>query len=435
MISLKDTIQMEGHNQLRGSAIRRDSFLVFGAPYIGEAEVAEVVDTLRSGWIGFGPKCLQFEKDFGRYVAAAEAVSLNSCTAGLHLALVDAGVGRGDEVITTPLTFVATANVIEHVGARPVFVDVNRKTQNIDPALIEAAITPRTKAVIPVHMAGRPCDMDAITEIARRHDLVVIEDAAHAIEAAWAGCRVGSMSPYTVFSFYATKNMTTGEGGMLTTSSSKIADRIRVLRLHGLSKDAWKRYSAEGFQPYDTAVPGWKYNMTDLQASLGIHQLARLDENLKIREQIWQAYDGAFADLPGLEIPDPPGPNERHARHLYTLMINEDLLAIDRNRFAAELTDRNIGCGIHFVPVHQHSYYRAKYGRAPVPLRTSEEIGRRTLSLPMSAGLTDQDVKDVIHAVTQIAQQHRLRKRATPLRGQSAVAARAPERQVAASRA
>lgn len=424
---------MKGHHQLPNSNAPRDSFLVFGAPCIGDVEVAEVIDTLRSGWIGFGPKCLRFEKEFGRYVEAEQAVSLNSCTAGLHLALIDAGVGAGDEVITTPLTFVATANVIEHVGARPVFVDVNRKTQNIDPARIEAAITPRTKAVIPVHMAGRPCDMDAITDIARRHDLVVIEDAAHAVEAAWAGRRVGSMSLYTVFSFYATKNMTTGEGGMLTTSSSEIADRIRVLRLHGLSKDAWKRYSAEGFQPYDTAVPGWKYNMTDLQASLGIHQLARIEENLKIRERIWQAYDSAFADVPGLEIPEPPGPNERHARHLYTLLIDEEKMGIDRNRFAAELTGRNIGCGIHFVPVHQHSYYLAKYGRPSAALVSSEEIGRRTLSLPMSAALTDQDVTDVVEAVNQIVLQHRSRKRSRPLRSQSATSNRVPDRQVALS--
>ncbi|HEV2954297.1 MAG TPA: DegT/DnrJ/EryC1/StrS family aminotransferase, partial [Candidatus Dormibacteraeota bacterium] len=244
-----------------GVPVRRD-FLTFGSPLIGEEEIAEVVDTLRSGWIGFGPKCVRFEESFARYVGAANAVSLSSCTAALHLALVASQIGPGDEVITTPLTFSATVNAIELVGARPVFVDVDPITHNMDPGLVELAITSQTKAILPVHMEGRPCDMDRIGRIASEHGLTVIEDAAHAVEAAWNGRKIGSISHFTAFSFYATKNLTTGEGGMLTTEDPEVADRVRMLRLHGISKDAWARYSSAGFTPYDTVAPGFKYNLT-----------------------------------------------------------------------------------------------------------------------------------------------------------------------------
>ncbi len=384
----------------------RSEFLVFGAPLIGEEEIAEVVDTLRSGWIGFGPKCLQFEQKFATYAKSRHAIALNSCTAGLHLALVAAGIGTGDEVITTTLTFAATANVIEHVGARPVFVDVDPVTQNIDPEKIEAAITPRTRAVIPVHMYGRPCDMDAISAIARRHALIIIEDAAHAVEAAWNGQKVGSISDFAAFSFYATKNMTTAEGGMLTTNDDEYADSLRVLRLHGISKDAWKRYSAEGFRPYDTVVPGFKYNMTDIQASLGLHQLARLEENLAVREEIWSLYDEAFEGLDPIETPALAGAQERHARHLYTILLKESALTIDRYRFLDELMRRNIGAGVHFIPVHLHGYYQDRYGLPEGSFPIAEDIGRRTVSLPLSAALTRADVEDVIGAVTDIVAEH-----------------------------
>jgi dTDP-4-amino-4,6-dideoxygalactose transaminase len=386
-----------------GGAPVRDQFLTFGAPLIGEEEIAEVVDTLRSGWIGFGPKCLRLESDFGRYVGSPHAISLGSCTAGLHLALLAAGVGRGDEVITSPLTFVATANVIEHVEARPVFVDVQRDTQNINPDLIERAITPRTRAIMPVHMGGRPCDMDAITAIAERHGLTVIEDAAHAIEAAWNGQKIGTISRFTVFSFYATKNLTTAEGGMLTTNDSDAAQRIRVARLHGLTKDAWRRYSAAAYTPYDTLEPGYKYNLTDLQASLGLHQLARIEDNLLVRERVWQMYDEAFEDVAQLEIPAPTRPPERHARHLYTLLLKPESITINRQEFINALAAENIGTGVHFVPVHQHHYYRKKYGYQPGSFPHAEEIGERTVSLPQSAKLSDHDVEDVIAAVTKVA--------------------------------
>jgi len=380
----------------------RKDFLVFGAPLIGEEEIAEVVDTLRSGWIGFGPKSLRFEADFARYVGAPHAVSVGSCTAGLHLALIASGVGEGDEVITTPLTFPATANVIEHVGARPVFVDVDLATQNIDPERIPGAITPRTRALMVVHMAGRPCDMDAIGRIAQRHGLTVIEDAAHAVEAFWKEKKIGSVSRFSVFSFYATKNLTTAEGGMITTADAAAAEQLRVLRLHGISRDAWKRYSAEGVTNYDTVAAGYKYNLTDLQASLGLHQLARIEDNLAIRERHWRAYDDAFAGIDALEIPAPARPPERHARHLYTLLIRPERLTIDRERFREELRARRIGTGVHFTAVHLHGYYRQKYGYVAGSFPNAEAIGSRTISLPLSAKLTDEDAADVVAAVQDV---------------------------------
>lgn len=391
------------HPAVAGGNPVRDEFLIFGAPYIGEEEIDEVVDTLRSGWIGFGPKCLRFEQLFGEYVQARHAISLGSCTAGLHLALIAAGIRPGDEVITTPMTFAATANVIEHVGAQPVFADVDRRSQNIDPVRIEAAITPRTKAIIPVHMAGRPCDMDAICAIADQHNLVVIEDAAHAVEASWRGRKIGGISHFTAFSFYATKNLTTAEGGMLTTNDDAMSERLRVLRLHGISKDAWKRYSDQGFSPYETIEPGYKYNLTDIQASLGLHQLSRIEDNLKIRERHWRAYDEGFAGLPGIETPAPPGGDERHARHLYTILIRPEELKIDRDGFISALKAEGIGSGVHFNPVHLHAYYRHRYDCHPGMFPNAEEIGYRTISLPFSAKLSDQEAQDVIEAVRRIA--------------------------------
>ncbi len=385
----------------------REEFLVFGRPLIGEEEIAEMVDTLRSGWIGFGPKCLRFEEDFARYVHADHAVSVNSATAALHLALVAAGVGPGDEVVTTPLTFVATANVITHVGATPVFVDVDPRTQNIDPERIAGAVTRRTRAVMPVHMTGWPCDMDAIGGLAERHGLTVIEDAAHAAETWYRGGKVGAISRFTAFSFYATKNLTTGEGGMLTTNDAAVVDRLRALRLHGLDRDAWKRYSPGGFMPYETLEPGYKYNMTDMQASLGLHQLARLEDSLKVREAIWAMYDEAFADVPGVRVRQlPKSAGSRHARHLYTLELDLDGLDCDRGRFMGALAAENIGSGIHFVPVHLHRHYRETYGTRRGDHPHAERIGDRTLSLPLSAAMSADDARDVIAAVTKVAHRY-----------------------------
>ena len=384
----------------------RKTFLVFGSPLIGEEEIAEMVETLHSGWLGTGPKTHRFEALFAEYVHARHAVGLNSCTAGLHLALDVIGLESGEEVITTPMTFASTANVIIHHRARPVFVDVERATMNIDPACIEAAITPRTRAIMPVHMAGRPCRMDEIMQTARRHGLAVIEDAAHAIEAWYGNRKIGSIGDITAFSFYVTKNLVTGEGGMVTTERDDWAEELRIRSLHGISKDAWKRYSAEGFQPYETLYPGYKYNMTDMQASLGIHQLARIEENLKVRERHWRRYNEAFTELPELITPlEEEG--IRHARHLYTLLTRPERLAIDRNQFIVELKQRNIGTGIHFVAVHLHRYYRETFGFQRGDFPEAEWISDRTLSVPLSAKLTDQDVEDVIIAVRDVVHTYR----------------------------
>jgi len=380
---------------------RRKDFLVFGAPLIGEEEIREVEDTLRSGWLGTGPKTKRFEADFAAYTGARHAIALNSCTAGLHLALDAAGIGPGDEVITTPMTFCATANVIMHVGAKPVFADVDRRTFNLDPDAVAKAITPRTRAIIPVHFAGRPCDMEPLLDLAAKHGLIVIEDAAHATEARYHGLKVGAIGDMTAFSFYATKNVVTGEGGMLTTHSDHWAERIRVRSLHGLSKDAWKRYSSDGFQPYDTLYPGYKYNMMDLQASLGLHQLAKVDANLKRREEIWARYDEAFEGR--FLIPAPPEPETVHARHLYTLLLEPEKLGMGQVDFLEALKAENIGAGIHFIALHLHSFYKDRLGTKRGDFPNAEWISDRTISLPLSPKLTNSDVDDVIAAVLRIS--------------------------------
>lgn len=379
----------------------RKDFLIFGSPKIEEDEIQEVVDTLRSGWISTGPKVARFEEDFKQYIGAKYAAALNSCTAGLHLSLIAAGVGQGDEVITTPMTFAATVNTIIHVGATPVFVDVDVKTMNIDPEKIEEKITPKSKAIICVHLAGRPCDMDSIMQIARKHNLIVIEDAAHAVEAVYKGKKIGTIGDMTAFSFYVTKNLVTGEGGMVTTNNQSYIEKIQTYALHGMSKGAWKRYSDEGYKHYQIIYPGYKYNMMDIQAALGIHQLRRLEDNLKRREEIWQRYDKGFNDLP-LFIPTPSEPNTRHARHLYTILLDIDKLKISRDKFQEELYKKNIGTGIHFIAVHLHPYYRERFGYKRGDFSCAEYISDRTLSLPLSAKLTDIDVEDVIEAVRGI---------------------------------
>ncbi len=389
---------------IEGGRPVRPDFLVFGRPHIGEEEIAEVVDTLRSGWIGFGPKSIRFEEQFAAYAHSKHALSVNSATAALHLALLGAGIGEGDEVITTPLTFCATANVITHVGARPVFVDVEEETQNIDPRRIEAAITRRTRAILPVHMTGQPCDMDAILDIAESHGLDVIGDAAHATEAWHRGRKVGAISRFTAFSFYATKNLTTGEGGMLTTNDTAAWERMKALRLHGLDKDAWKRYAPGGFMPYQTLEPGFKYNMTDLQASIGLHQLARLEDSLLTRQRIWRRYDEVFAEhdaLRGPTVHEQGG--TRHARHLYTVRLDLDALSCDRMTFIRALAAENIGTGIHFVPLHLHQWYRDALGTTRGDFPVAEAIGDTTLSLPLSPAMTDQDTEDVITAVNKVS--------------------------------
>jgi dTDP-4-amino-4,6-dideoxygalactose transaminase len=377
------------------------SYIVFGRPSIGEEEIAAVAATLRSGWIGTGPRVQQFEAAFASYTGARHAVAVNSCTAALHLAMRAAGIRRGDEVITTPMTFAATANTILHVGAIPVFVDVDRQTMNIDVGLIERAITKRTRAILPVHFAGRPCDMDAIGVIARRHGLVVIEDAAHCIEGVFRGRKVGAISPLTCFSFYATKNMTTAEGGMVCTNDEETAHNIKVNALHGLSRDAWKRFSDQGYSHYEVVSPGFKYNMTDIQAALGLCQLPRLEGWLRRREDIWVRYDAAFADLP-CWTPTPAEPGTLHARHLYTLLLDIDRLDKTRDQIMCELHQMGVGTGVHYQSLHLHKYYRERFGFRQEDYPEASWIGERTLSLPLSPKLTEAEVGRVIDGVRRV---------------------------------
>lgn len=379
----------------------RDNYLVFGAPRIEEPEIAEVVDSLRSGWLGTGPKVARFEKMFRDYVGSQYALAVNSCTAGLHLSMLVADLQPGDEVITTPMTFAATVNTILHVGATPVLVDCDRETQLIDPQKIEEAITPRTRAIVPVHLCGRPCDMDAIGGIARRHDLVVVEDAAHAIETVYKGQKVGNISTLTCFSFYVTKNVVTGEGGMVTTNNPDYADKIKMYALHGLSRDAWKRFSDDGYKHYQVVFPGFKYNMMDLQAAIGIHQLQRAEAWLQRRNEIWRIYNEAFADLP-VGLPPADELDTVHGRHLYTLMIDEDRCGMSRDVFMQRLHELNIGTGVHYVGVHLHPYYRETFGFEPDDFPNATWLSERTVSIPLSPKLTNGDVEDVITAVGQV---------------------------------
>jgi len=379
----------------------RKQFLVFGSPALEEAEIQEVVETLRSGWIGTGPKVGRFEQAFRDYIGARHALALNSCTAALHLSMIAAGVGPGDEVITTPHTFAATANSIVHTGATPVFVDVDRRTQNIEPSLLAAVITPRTRAILPVHFAGRPCDMDPIMKVAREHGLKVIEDAAHAIESVYHGRHIGTIGDAACFSFYVTKNIVTGEGGMVTTSDDAWAEKIQTYGLHGMSKGAWKRYSDSGFVHYQVLYPGFKYNMTDMQAALGIHQMTRIEPYARRRREIWKRYDQAFAGLPA-ELPAPEEPGTTHARHLYTLLLDLTHLKAGRDAIVEDLKAEGIGTGIHFISLHLHPYYKDRFGFSPDDFPNARHISERTVSLPLSARLTNQDVDDVIAAVRKV---------------------------------
>ena len=387
--------------------MRRSKFLIFGAPRFFQEEIKEMLETLRSGWWGTGPKVLKFESQFSKYSHAKYAVAVNSATAAMHLGLNSLGIGPGDEVITTPLTFVSTANVIIHCGAKPVFADVNKLTGNIDPKEIIKKITKKTKAIIPVHLHGRPCPMDEIVAIAKQYKLFVLEDAAHATEAWYHGKKIGSISDLTAFSFYVTKNVATGEGGMLTTNNKAWADLARVRRLHGISADAWKRYSSAGYQPYEAVYPGFKYNMMDLQASLGIHQLKRAKANLKIRNKYWQIYTKAFSQLDGIIPPADDEPNTIHARHLYAINLELEKLKITRNQLIDALKAENIGAGVHFSALHLHDYYRKTFGFRHGDFPNAEWIGQRSVSLPFYPHMSQKDLGDVISAVTKIVKRNR----------------------------
>ncbi len=375
-----------------------NEFLVFGAPAIEESEIQEVVASLRSGWLGTGPKVAQFEEDFRQYKNAKNAIAVNSCTAALHLSMLAAGLRPGDEVITTPLTFCATINAIIHAGATPVLADIDPDTMNIDPQEIERRITHKTKAILPVHFAGRACQMDAIMAIAERHQLKVIEDCAHAIETEYQGRKAGTFGDFGCFSFYVTKNIVTGEGGMVLTANQEDAGRIKILALHGMSNDAWKRFGDEGYKHYYVTECGFKYNMMDLQAAIGIHQLRRIEAYWKRREEIWQRYSEVFADLP-VHLPRAPEAGTRHAYHLYTILVDEDTCGIARDAFLNAMTKHHIGVGVHYLSIPEHPYYQEAFGWKPTDYPNAARIGRQTVSLPLSAKLTEGDVQNIVRAV------------------------------------
>ena len=380
--------------------------LPFHVPDVGDEEIAEVLDVLRSGWLTTGPKTRDFEREFAAMVGAKHAVAVNSCTAALHLALEAAGIREGDEVLVPTMTFAATAEVVTYFKAKPVLVDCDQNTLNLDTNRIEQAITGKTKAIIPVHFAGHPCHMDQILSIAPAQNLRVIEDAAHALPARYNGKMVGSIGESTCFSFYATKNITTGEGGMLTTDNDEYAARARMMSLHGLSRDAWNRYSAEGSWYYEILSPGFKYNLTDIAAALGLAQLKKCDRFWKTRERYAALYHEGFRDFPEIVCPH-ASPNVQHAWHLYVIQLELDRLRIPRNEFIHRLQQAGIGCSVHFIPLHLHPYYSQAFGYRPNDLPVASRVFQRVLSLPLYSKMTEADVTRVIETVRNLVKEHR----------------------------
>lgn len=376
-------------------------YLIFGAPTIGEEEISEVETVLRSGWLGTGPKVAQFESNFAAYkgLPPSAAAAVNSCTAALHVSMVAAGLEPGAEVITTPLTFCATINAILHAGLSPVLADVDPYTQCVDPDAVEAAITPRTQAILPVHFAGRPCDMDRIMAIAEKHKLVVIEDCAHAIETEYRGQKAGTFGNFGCFSFYVTKNVVTAEGGMILARDETLVARAKVLALHGMSKNAWHRFGDAGYKHYQVIECGFKYNLTDLQAALGLHQLRRVEQNWQRRRQIWEQYQAELSNTP-VVTPCDPEADTRHAYHLYTIMIDEERCGMSRDNFLDKMHAHRVGTGVHYVSIPEHPYYRERFGWRPEQWPNAMNIGRQTVSLPLSPGLQSTDVQRVLEAVS-----------------------------------
>jgi len=383
----------------------RKDFLPFSRPSFGEAEIAEVVDTIRSGWVTTGPKTQRFETACRDYLGAEHAVAVSSCTAGLHLGLQVLGIGPGDEVIVPTMTFCSCVNVVVHSGAEPVVVDC-REDFTIDPDAVRAAITPRTRAIMPVHYAGLPCAMDELTAIAAEHDLAMIEDAAHAIGAEYRGERIGSNSRLAVFSFYATKNLTTGEGGLVVSNEAKLADRVRHLSLHGMDRDAWKRYTAQGSWYYEVTDAGYKYNFTDLQAALGLPQLARLDDFIARRTELAERYRAALGGRDDLALPE-PGTDVRHAWHLFVIRPDFDRLTIDRAEFINRLREMNIGTSVHFIPIHRHPFYSTRESSTRHRCPVADTLFDRIISLPLYPAMTDRDLDDVTAAVVAILESAR----------------------------
>lgn len=382
-----------------------NKFITFGAPLITDNEIREVQSCLESGWLGTGPKVAKFESMFAEYKGVSESTvaAVNSCTAALHVSLIAADIGPGDEVITTPMTFCATVNAIIHAGATPVLADINPTTYNIDPGEIESCITSRTKAIVPVHYAGRPCDISAICKIAKNLGILVIEDCAHAIETEMHGKKAGTFGDFGCFSFYVTKNLVTGEGGMIVGREQEKIDRVKRLALHGMSKDAWRRFGDDGYKHYQVVECGFKYNMMDIQAAIGIPQLASIEENWVRRESIWNRYQRAFEDMPVVRPIDPES-GTRHAYHLYTLLIDENICGASRDEMLQRMTGCGIGVGVHYMSVPEHPYYQKKFGWKPEQQPNATRIGRQTMSLPLSAKLTDDEVDRVINAVSRSLQ-------------------------------
>ena len=381
-----------------------DELLVFGKPVLGDAEVDAAADVIRSTWIGQGPRCNEFEVRFGDLVEAKHAISVSSCTAGLHLALVALGVGPGDEVVTSSLTFVATVNAIHHAGATPVFADVDGETLNLDPALVERAMTERTRVVLPVHFGGYPCDLPALRGIAAERNAFVVEDAAHAVGAADGDGPIGRRG-IACFSFYANKNITTAEGGMVTVEDAELAERLEILRLHGLSRDAWKRFRTKEVVYSDAVAPGFKYNLTDLQAAIGLVQLDRLDGFMAARRALASVYDRELEGIPGLRAqPRPWSDSLRHGHHLYIVEVDADEFGIDRDELLAALRAENIGAGIHYRAVHLHPYYRDALRIPSGTLPNTERLSAGVLSLPLSPAMSEDDVVRVATATRRIHQ-------------------------------
>ncbi|MFC1705455.1 DegT/DnrJ/EryC1/StrS family aminotransferase [Planctomycetota bacterium] len=384
----------------------RDQLLVFGAPRIDEVDIAELTAVLRSGWLGFGARTTELEDRFRRYVGCGYAVATSSCSAALHLSLLSLGVGHGDEVITTPLTYCATAHVVEHVGARPVFVDVEPHSRLIDPQQVQDAITTRTRAILPVHLAGLPCDMEKMLELGRRHGLPLLEDAAHALGALCAGGKIGTLGTATCFSFSVGKSLCTGEGGMLVTDDQDLATKARLLSREGVTTTSWERFAVAAPGRYEVVAPGYKYAMTDLHASLALRQFDALDSRRARRDEIWRRYEEEFADLP-LRLPPTPRFGVVHARQLFSVLLDVDDLSMSRDEVAMALRAENIGTGVHFVSLHLHPFYRDKYELTPGQFPNATHISERTLSLPLSSHMTDQDVGDVIQAMRKVLGQGR----------------------------
>jgi len=383
------------------------SFLLFDRPDIGEEEIEAVAEVLRSGWITTGPKTKEFEQRLAEYTGAKHALALNSATAAMQIALAVWKIGPGDEVITSPLTFCSTAHVIVHLGATPVLADVSPDDYNLDPDCAAGRIKPRTRVLLPVHLAGLPCRIGALLQLAHAGGLKVLEDAAHAIGAQVEGRQVGSLGDATAFSFYATKNLTTGEGGMLTSDDGDFIEQARIWHLHGMSRDAWQRYTAEGSWRYDVLLPGYKNNMTDIQAAIGLVQLGKLERNVARRAEIARHYTAAFSQIPEL-IPAPAARGgDRHAHHLYMLRLKLERLRIDRGRFFQELAKRGIGASVHFIPLYRFTYYQQRFHWHPEDFPVTEAIFRSAISLPCYPRMSQADVDRVIAAVGEIVEAHR----------------------------